>query len=433
MNELKSKKFNFSNLWENDRFLKILSVVVAFLAWFIISITIDTNASATIKKIPVEIELENTAAENTAAENSGLDVIDTETRYVDISIRGKSYEIGRLGPEDFTATLSLEEVTKPGTYTLNVLVNPTKDVPKDVTISSINTPTLEVQFDRILEKTFPLEASAVNVQAADGYIFEGYTVSPKEITVRGPASVIEKISKCVVENTDKMILSSSVAIDGELIFLDASNNEIDAKYLQYYNNEFKISIPLYKKVTLPLTFDYINVPEGIDTSKIHASIEPKEIEVAIPVDAAAGIEEISVGQVDFRKLDIEKTISAEISLLSGYINLDEVNEATIDFGLSSDRYQKALLSSDNIVLKNVPSEYEVSVITEKIADIPFVGENAVIEGLTSSDVLITADFSNISNLKPGEQRVPVTITVLNNKQAWAVAEKSIFVSVTKKS
>lgn len=428
MKLIKSRNFNLAKIWEDNKLLKILSVIVAFSTWFIISITIDTNASATIKNIPVTIDLKNTVAES-----SGLSVVDPEQKYIDISIRGKSYEVGKLGPDDFKATLSLEEVTQPGIYELDVMVQSLENVPGDVTISSVNTPTLEVQFDRMVERTFKLEASADNVQAAEGYIFEGYTVSPNELNVTGPDSVIERISKCVVRNTENMIIKSSVAIEGELVFLDENGKEIDPKYLSYTKSEFKISIPLYKKATLPLTFDYINVPEGIDTSAIKATIDPKQIEVAIPVDAAAGVEEISIGQVDFRKLDVEKTISAEISLLAGYINLDEVHEATIDFGLSKDKYKKAYLSSDNIVLKNVPSEYDVEVITQQISDIPFVGRNAVIDNLTASDVLITADFSSISTLKEGEQRVPVTITVLNNKQAWAVAEKSILVSVKEKN
>ncbi len=285
-----------------------------------------------------------------------------------------------------------------------------------------------VQFDRIEKKTFSLQASAPNKEAEEGYYIDQYIASPNEVVVSGPESVVSQIAHCVVENNDMMIINNSTAIDGNLVFYDGNGQQINSETLDYGDINFKISIPLYKKVTLPFTFEFINVPKNIDTSQIEYAMSPVDkITVGIPVDAAAGIESISLGQVDFRRLDVDKSFSFDVSLLAGYINIDDINQVNISF--LNDEYDKVYLSSSNIVTANVPTGYQVEIISGKVSDIRFVGKKDIIQDLTSEDVVVTADFSNVTNLTTGEQRVPVSISLVDNTQAWAVGEKSILVSV----
>ena len=79
------KKVNLNGLFENNRFLKILSVLIAVIAWFLIVTTIDPNTYSTISKIPVTVDLSGTIAES-----SGLTVLDTDVQYVDVKVKGKA-------------------------------------------------------------------------------------------------------------------------------------------------------------------------------------------------------------------------------------------------------------------------------------------------------------------------------------------------------
>lgn len=417
------KKIHLSDLLENNRFLKILSVLVAVIAWFLISTTVDPNASTTIQNVPITIDLNNTTPGS-----SGLRVVSTTPLEVDVNVQGMSYEIGKLKASDFIVTpTNLNEITQPGVHELNLTVKTTATLHVETKLT-VRPSSFFVQFDRIEKKTFSLQASAPNKEAEEGYYIDQYIASPNEVVVSGPESVVSQIAHCVVENNDMMIINNSTAIDGNLVFYDGNGQQINSEALDYGDINFKISIPLYKKVALPFTFEFINVPKNIDTSQIEYTMSPVDkITVGIPVDAAAGIESISLGQVDFRRLDVDKSFSFDVSLLAGYINIDDINQVNISF--LNDEYDKVYLSSSNIVTANVPTGYQVEIISGKVSDIRFVGKKDIIQDLTSEDVVVTADFSNVTNLTTGEQRVPVSISLVDNTQAWAVGEKSILVSV----
>lgn len=425
------KKIDFKALFSDDLFLKIISIIIAVISWIFVIYTVDPMKNYTIEDIPVEINLSGTSAES-----SGLSVIgDTSDFKVDYTVHGKSYEINKLNASDFKATCEITDVTSPGTYNLKITVK--KVSPTSVQYEEVSTSpkTLSLTFDRVVSKVFPLEASVTNKEPEEGYMIDQYSVIPKELSVKGPDSIISTISKVVVENNEQMTLKTSTAIDGQIKFLDENGQSVDTTNLVYKDTDFKISIPLYKKMTLPLTFDFINVPNGIDTSKIKYTIEPTDkINVAVPVDAAASTTEISLGSVDFRTLSLGKTQTFDVSLLAGYINIDEIHQVKVKFQNSeADGYKQSYLTipSSNIVVKNIPAGYNVSIVSDIIADVQMVGKSDVIDNLDASSVVATADLSTLATITEGEQRVPVSITVEDKQQAWALGQKYILISVTK--
>lgn len=423
------KKPKLNSLIRSDRFLMVFSVLLAIVIWLIVVSLVDPEDDYTIKDIPVTINLSGTSAES-----NGLSVVDTTQHAIDYTVHGKIYEIGKLTADNFSATCNVPDISEPGVYTLTISVSPRDTEIEYTEVSIAPSNKIDVEFDRLAQKTFTLEASVSNKEPADGYIIDKYTTTPQTLDVKGPESVMGTIDRVVVQNDESMVIKTSTAIDGELIFLDANGMRIDSSSLRYKDTDFKISIPLYKKTTLPLVFDYINVPEGIDTDAIHATISPAdEINVAIPVDAATGVDKISLGQVDFRKIGLNKSFTFDVPLLAGYINLDEINQVTVSFDVTEENgYAQTYLNANNIVITNVPSGYDVAKITEQVSDILFVGKKDVIANLSSADVVLTADLSTVATLSEGEQRVAVAITVNDKKQAWAVGEKSILISVSKK-
>lgn len=429
---MKISMINLKKLFTDDLFLKIISVLIAIIAWIVVVYTVDPMKNYTIENIPLEINLTGTSAES-----SGLSVIgDTSDLKVTYTIYGKAYEINKLSASDFKATCEIADITTPGTYTLNVDVKKISNTSVEYEEISISPATVTLTFDRMVTEVFTLEASVSNKEPEDGYMLDQYSVIPKELSVTGPEGVMNTIKKVVVENNEKMTLKTSTTISGNLRFLDENGQDIDTTNLVYKNTDFKISIPLYKKMTLPLTFDFINVPDGIDTNSISYTMEPvTEINVAIPVDAAANTSEISLGSVDFRTLTLGKTQTFDISLLAGYINIDEIHQVKVTFHNSeNDGYTQSYLSipSSNIVLKNVPTGYEATIVSGIISDVQMVGKTDVINNLDASAVVATADLSTLTTITEGEQRVPVNITVQNNIQAWSVGQKYVLISVTKK-
>ncbi len=419
----KFKKINFTKVLESKRLLQLFSLLLGILAWLVVVTTIDTESSVVIENIPVQIDLAGSLADS-----SGLDVVDQTQQYVSVRITGVNYEIGSLTAENFLATLNVSTVDEPGIYTDLAVRILAIDTNFNFDIDLVTPSHLTVEFDHMVEKTFTVEAIAPNVQPASGYLINTINISPNELVVTGPQAVMDRIDRCVVENLDSMTLQDSASLTGTLKFLDEAGVELDATNLRYnIDQAFEIVIPLYEKKTLSLTFDYINVPSYIDVELLDYTMSPvDEINVGIPVGASSGLDQISLGQIDFRQIDLNKAFTFDVALLAGYLNLDNLETVSVSFDTSV--YKKKSFDTQNIVLQNVPAQYHVELLSDQVTGISMIGMTSVLDDLTAADIVAAVDLSTTS-LTLGEQLVPVSIQTSDNQQAWAVGQQNVLISV----
>jgi len=94
MRILKSLKNRILNGFKNNLSLAICSVVIAIIAWLVISMTIYPSIPKTILDVPLDIDISGTAA----AEN-GLSLISCDVESVDVKILGNRTEVGNLSSE----------------------------------------------------------------------------------------------------------------------------------------------------------------------------------------------------------------------------------------------------------------------------------------------------------------------------------------------
>ncbi len=419
------RKLDFDKLFNSKNFLIPFSIVVAIIIWFLVSTVIDPNTTYVVHNVPVDMALDSTVAKT-----NGLDIVNSDTVLVDIQVTGKSYKVGRLTADDFHAYVDASKVTQPGVYDLEVLVSKVAN-DDDYEVDFSKTKTLSLEFDYFSEKTFTIEISTPNKTVSDGYIIDQKIVSPDEITIYGRSATIDAISRCVVENSDSLDIAQTTVVEGTLLLYDADANLISLDSLKLSQDEFKITIPLYKKSNLPLTVEFINVPDGVDAKELEYTLSETEIQVGIPVDATSEVESISAGQIDFRNIDIGSSFTFDVSLLAGYLNLDNFTQVTVSFPAEKDGMASTSLSSSNIVLKNAPTNYDISLVTTRLSDIKFVGKADVIAALTSEDVVVTVDFEN-QVITEGSQRVSASISLLDKEMAWAVGEYSVTVTASSK-
>ena len=52
------KKFSFKKIGNDDRFLKILSVICAVVLWLIVAVSLSDSISHTVKDVPVSTKLD---------------------------------------------------------------------------------------------------------------------------------------------------------------------------------------------------------------------------------------------------------------------------------------------------------------------------------------------------------------------------------------
>ncbi|MBQ4051128.1 MAG: hypothetical protein IJD13_05815 [Oscillospiraceae bacterium] len=417
------KRITLNDLFNNNKFVAVLSVIFAVLLWFSIYLADKPNSNTTVNGVPVTINYENSMAQSL-----GLEIIDEIPLTVDVAVSGKRYKITRLDESNFKAQVSLASVSKAGEYTLQVQVLRNES---DSEYEIINwTPAqVTLRFDQIITKQFPVEITAPGLSADNGYLMESPYADVDYVTVKGPQNEVSKIERCVVNLPIEKALTESLTAVGTATFLDRNGASIISDNLICENSNISITIPIYKTRQLPLKVEFVNIPKGFPIDQLKYTLSRSTVLVASPSETIDNMESITIGPIDFRTIDIGSEIPLEVVLNAGFKNVENVSEITVTFpsyGLTSKN-----MELQNFVIENAPAGYEAEVLTGKLRDVRIIGDSSVLSELTPEDLVGSIDLSQYSVSK-GQYNVAVKVYAQGRVLAWAVGEYSADIQVTEK-
>ena len=416
------RTFNLSKLMDNNKFLKVLSCIIAVLAWFVVTTTVDPNQTAVIRDVPLTIDLTGTPA---AAQQ--LSVIEGGDQTISIRVEGKRYRIATLTADDFVVTPVLTDIAVAGDYTVQLSVQK-KDV-NDADFTIVSYPeTVELSFDRVNSKEFDVEAVADGITGADGYLKESPSATPKKITITGAQAEIDQIARCVVVYDGSAVLDDTLTARGRLVLYDENGNELTLKHVSYSDTEFGITVPIYLQKDFPVEVSFINT-NGLDTSRFNLTLSQNTVTIAGPKDVINRRENITVGPIDLSKLDIGSVFHFDLDLSAGELDIDNIGEIVVSVNTDGFSSRTMSLQADNILLRNTPADYDVTLRSTSINNIKMVGNADDIEKLSSSELVAAVDLKNIEE---GTSRVRVTIYATGEKFVWAVGDYYVTVQAVKK-
>ncbi len=418
-------KLIFSNLLDNNRVLRVLSVFLAFIAWLVVAITIDDTRIEIIDNVPIKI---NTTDLNSTLGARKLSVIEGAEQTISVRVEGISYIIGNLTPDDVVATPILTSIVDAGEQEVQIMV--TKADPNANFKIASHTPTVKLNFDRITTKTFPLSVDAPNIRVAEGYLRQSMTASPSEFSISGPETQIARISRCVLEYEGDEILDDTKVFPGKLVFYDANGEEISPsqlKNLSYAEQQHEITITVWRRKEVPVHLSFINVPQGLDTSSLKYTLSAETVTIAGPKEIVDKREEVTVGPIDFSKISIGSSFILDLNLDAAETCIDGITNVNVE--IDSESLAKKTITITNITSRNKPAGYDVAIKNTEIANVNMVGNTDDIEKLTEKDLIAVVDLRNVDQ---NTWRVPVSIYATGNKFVWAVGEYYVNVTVTEK-
>ncbi len=399
-----------SKFLQNDATLKILSLVLAIVAWFTVVMFISTERTVIIRDVPVNIDIENSAL-NTL----GLNLVSDKTIVTDVKITGHSSEVGSVSVNDIVVNAILTGISEPGTYNVSVKASNSNSA-RNFNIVSASPETFSLKFDRTASKQVPIELEFSDIQVSEGYIMENIVVSPTTVVVTGPEKDILDVSKCVIRKEISGKLNKSEVFTSKLILLDKDGKEIDNSHLSLSVDEVDVTIPILKSKELPITFSFLNMRDDFDVSSLKYELSHQTIKVAGPEVLIDKMSEINVGYVNLEALGDETHYEFDITLPSTFINIENTTSVSLDFNF--DEYSEKVFEIKKIEIKNPPSHYEVTVSTKKISSVDIFGPSSVINSIKSGDLVAEIDLSGIG-LAVGEFKIPVSIYAPNYSNVWS--------------
>lgn len=407
----------------NNIGLKLLAFIFAFMLWLLVVNIDDPVGSKTFENIPVTIE----HSEVVTQDQRSYQVLDgTDT--VSVSVSATRSVLEKISAENIVATADMRELYLESQIPIEITI-PGYEF-ESATASPRN---VQVKIEQNKSDTFPITVTTTGT-VRDGYVLGNVQADPERVTVNGPESVIDQISKVVAE-VNVSGLSSDSSIDATLTHYDADNNEISAEQLA--NNlgttGVKVNVTLYHTARIPVMVDTSGVTAADGYTISEVSWTPEEIQLAGEEDVLEALKEIripadaiditSISQRTEKTVDITPYLPEETRLVD-----ENGNNILVTARVAKEGTKSFDIPVGSITVKNLDDDLTISGYgSGDDLEVHIGGPQAQLDSLELGDLSVSIDLKSCT--KAGEYEVPVTITLPSDASGCSV-ETSVTVKVT---
>lgn len=409
-------------LFNNSLTLKIISVLIAFVAWLTVIENVDRESYATFRDISIDM----TNVEESIS-TLGLNSVIPDVELANVSVNGVMYAVGNLTKDDISVAPDVSKVTGAGVYELP-LVGTIRNANGEVQISSVTPSRITVRFDTLHSKTLVIESSLNGLKSEVGYLIQDELVNPAQVTVTGPEAEVNRINRCEIRTEVGEKLSETYSKKSAIVLLDKNGTEIVSDNLTMDVTEATVTIPVLKIREIPVELQFINVPDHFPLDELNFSLSSEAISVAGIEASIDKYASILLDHIDFKQMGLGSTYAFPVQLQTGFRNVENIQsvQVTLDGeGLSSRK-----MDLENVHVINVPLGYKAEPLAETLSGVELIGDTALLEALTADDIVCEVDMKSSSEIAEGQILMPVKVYDPMGRLIWAKGNYEVVVSIS---
>ena len=395
--------------------LKLASLLLAFVLWFLVAQIYDPKDTVTFNNI--QVRLINT--ELLDEEGKVYEVLDN-SNLVRVTVTGpQSIVKSELRRSDIVAEADMSKLTDINTIAITYYC---ENISNDSVEIKGNHDSVRLNVEDKTSKWIKLESNTIG-NVASGYMIGNVSLDQTNIEVTGPKSAISQVDHAGVDInvTDS---TSSLSANVDIKLYDADDNELTLESVKKNVDSAHMTVEVLATKEVPVEIEYMGVPEDgyMATGEVESSVPT--VKIAGTVSTLAGISAITVPED-------RMNITGQTDNLVDIINLKEylpsnvrLADKSFDGKITATVYIEPIVSKDltvaaeNISVTGVPDgmEAEITSTAEEY--------NITVSGL-SRDVSILRDSSvtgilnltqwmednGVEELTPGTYTIPVTFNL----------------------
>ncbi len=421
-------KLSLSALIADNRFLMIVSCVIAFVLWMWVAIEKSPEVQRVITGVPVQI---NSA--NSVPEQLGLEIFGKSEFTIDVTVTGKKYIVSSLKAEDIDVVANTNYVDGSGSQTLQLRVTPGNGR-EDYTISAYSQNYIEVFYDTYKEVELTLESkiqTELSSIVPTGCFAGDAVFSKNTVLVSGPTTEVNKITNVYANVTIDEVLEKTTSFDPVLKILTNDGTNLEYVTIATEQSDITVTIPVLKEVVLPTAIEFRNAPSYYINNPLSYSIYPAKVTVAVPVDMIDDTKYFVVDTIDFA--DISGSVNnfnVKADTINSFKILDSwITSFNVKIDASSMVSKTITIPATQISVKNSRDDFKVQLNNNRDIAVKIVGSESYINNITSDNLSIevnTAEqdiFSNTTTLQG-------TVIITGDYPCWAVGKYDVKVKVT---
>ena len=395
--------------------LKLASLLLAFVLWFLVAQIYDPKDTVTFNNI--QVRLINT--ELLEEEGKVYEVLDN-SNLVRVTVTGpQSIVKSELRRSDIVAEADMSKLTDINTIAITYYC---ENISNDSVEIKGNHDSVRLNVEDKTSNWIKLESNTIG-DVASGYMIGNVTLDQTNIEVTGPKSAISQVDHAGVDiNVTDSTTSLSANVDIKLY--DADDNELVLESVKKNVDSAYMTVEVLATKEVPVEIEYMGVPED-------GYMATGEVESSVPTVRIAGTVSTLVGISAITVPEDRMNITGQSDNLVDIINLKEYLPANVrladksfDGKITATVYIEPIVSKDltvaaeNISVTGVPDgmEAEITSTAEEY--------NITVSGL-SRDISILHDSSvtgilnltqwmednGVEELTPGNYTIPITFNL----------------------
>ena len=409
-------------LFNNSLTLKIISVLIAFVAWLIVIENVDRESYATFRDISIDM----TNVEESIS-TLGLNSVIPDVELANVSVNGVMYAVGNLTKDDISVAPDVSKVTGAGVYELP-LVGTILNANGEVQISSVTPSRITVRFDTLHSKTLAIESSLNGLKSEVGYLIQDELVNPAQVTVTGPEAEVNRINRCEIRTEVSEKLSETYSKKSAIVLLDKNGTEIVSDNLTMDVTEATVTIPVLKIREIPVELQFINVPDHFPLDELDFTLSSEAIAVAGIEASVDKYASILLDHIDFKQMGPGSSYAFPVELQMGFRNVENVQSVQVT--LDSEGLSSRKMDLENVHVINVPLGYKAEPLAETLSGVELIGDTALLEALTADDIVCEVDMKSSSEIAEGQILMPVKVYDPMGRLIWAKGNYEVVVSIS---
>ncbi|SHK31186.1 YbbR domain-containing protein [Hathewaya proteolytica DSM 3090] len=361
-------------------FVRVCCVLLAFSLWLYITKTENPNVTYTIRNITVQLKNAD------ALSQKNLCIENTTGYTTDVKVEGKSSD-GRVTANEFNLYVDLAEYAlKEGSNKLPIKV---ENSPSSVNILNDSGLWLEISVDRIAEQVVPVKIEVAEGSSEDRFLKDVIT-DPKEVTVTGPSRKVSQVKYALGHFDVKKSTQTKTAVV-TVKPVNALNDEV--KDVKLDTNIVNVALGVNTIKSLPVKV--ITSGNSSTSYKVtKTEVNPSIIKVMGDEKIVNSLQYIETSPVDISDLKDTTTVgNVKLMLPQGVDFLESTTK--VDVTVYVDRHYIEKKITDSIEVKNLPSDYTVTMDHNSIT-YTVSGLDSIMSSLKDSDIKVYVDVSGYS-------------------------------------
>ncbi len=397
----------------NNLGLKCISLLLAFLLWFVVVQIGDPKDDRDMGNI--QVKLINT--DLLEKENKVYEILDgTDT--VRVTVYAPKSVFTQLRNSDITAEADVSKLTDINTIPITFSASNS-----NVVSISGSHDMVKLNVEEKASKYVTLMANTVG-EVAGGYMVYSLTPDQNRIEVSGPKSAVEQVKYAGVE-IDVTDATSNLTANVDIKLYDADGNVVERANLVKNVDHVKMSAEILAVKEVPIELASTGTPaEGyMATGRLES--DPITVKVAGNATTLIRVSSISIPAEELDITDAEGDVVKNIDIRE-YLP-DNVKLADLSFNgkISATAYVEPVMEKtlyipiENVAVSNVPTGLEAQILEPAgtVLSLEIAGLRARINPLRDDNVNGTIDIgawmqaNGMESLRPGNYTIPITFAL----------------------